>query len=235
MVTVAVGTDTFGRVKTVRGTPIVTKFATLQFLPVYPLQSFYYISSGPTESIGVPFIGSVQSAGIQGIQLANIDRTSVLIAYIRSVCATAVLLGFLGVLFPGIMYMTGEHLDDFALILLRYLSAVLIVGIVGGTATYLIPLTTRREHEIRSHCYELLGISIDPARLPINTAKAVLEFANQNHNSLDPRKLRLIRDLIDTRVKLAAGTGDLSDESTTDDILWQLQWHFGNGQTHHET
>lgn len=52
------------------------------------------------------------------------------------------------------------------LTLQRLLSGVLILGIIGGWATYLIPLTTRREYEIRSHGYELLGIAIDPARLP---------------------------------------------------------------------
>jgi hypothetical protein len=43
MTTVVAGTDTYGRVKAVRGVPIVTRFATLQMLPLYPLQSFYFL------------------------------------------------------------------------------------------------------------------------------------------------------------------------------------------------
>jgi hypothetical protein len=33
------GSDTYGRVKTVGGVPVVSKFFMLQFLPLYPLQS----------------------------------------------------------------------------------------------------------------------------------------------------------------------------------------------------
>lgn len=36
MVHVVAGTDTYGRVKCVLGTPIVTKFAMFQLLPLYP-------------------------------------------------------------------------------------------------------------------------------------------------------------------------------------------------------
>lgn len=223
MATVYAGTDTYGRVKTVCGTPVVTQFAMLQFLPIYPLQSFYVTGSGVTESTNVPFVASIQLAEIHGIPLANLDRLSVFIAYMRSVFAVAVVVGFMGVLVPGVMYLTGEHLDGFALNLLRCMLAALISGIVGGTATYLIPLTTRRERDIRSYCHELLGIAIDPARLPADTATRVLQFADQDQDTVDQRRLGLIRDLIGIRVKLAADTSDRTSESTTDDILFQLR------------
>jgi hypothetical protein len=164
MIHVSAGTDTYGRVKTVAGTPIVTKFAMLQFLPLYPLQSYYFIGTGPTETTGVPFLASMKTVAVSGIPLATVDTTSVAIAYARGVFGALAIVGFM-VIIPGIMYLSGERLDNFAMMATRALLISLIVGAVGGLLTYALLLTPRREREIRQHCGELLGVAVDPARV----------------------------------------------------------------------
>ncbi len=142
MMTVSVGTDTYGRVKCVSGTPIVTKFAMLQFLPIYPLQSFYFIKARPVETTGIPFFASRSASAIQGIPLVSVDAVSVLIAYVRSMFAAMALIGCLAFV-PLYMNLTGEQLDDHAMIATRVLLIVLVVGVVGGSLTYVIPLTLK--------------------------------------------------------------------------------------------
>ena len=222
MITVHVGTDTYGRVKVVSGTPIVTKFAMFQFLPVYPLQSLYLVKLGPSEATGVPLLMRKRTAAIQGIPLASVDYVSVLIAYTRAVFAAMVLVGALA-LVPGIMYLTGERLDDLALSATRGLLVSIAVGIVGGILSYAIPLTPRRERDIRRHCAELLGISADPARVPPDLSKAVVEEVQRTFPESKTHRMRLIRELIMTRASIAQGTGDVGLEAKTDDLLEQLR------------
>ena len=140
---VTVGSDTYGRIKTVGGTPIVTKFVMLQFLPIYPLQSFYLTGLIHTERRGIPLIASSHSTVINGIPLARVDRLSVVIAYLRGIFGAMTVVGFMSII-PLSMYFTGEHLDAFALSALRGLLTSFVVGLVGGVATYLIPRTSVR-------------------------------------------------------------------------------------------
>src|SRR4051794_39809742 len=79
---VTFGSDTYGRVKTVDSTPIVTKFGMVSAFPVFPLESFYFIRSGESTSEGIPFLAQVHSTGIKAIPLARVDKLSVLMAYI---------------------------------------------------------------------------------------------------------------------------------------------------------
>jgi hypothetical protein len=95
------GTDTYGRVKTVSGTPIVTKFAMLQLLPIYPIQSFYSTGSGPTETTGIPFLASTKSVPIHGFPLASLDLISVLLAYVRAACGLFLIVDFIA----GMMFL----------------------------------------------------------------------------------------------------------------------------------
>jgi hypothetical protein len=223
MVTVTVGADTYGRVKCVCGTPIVTKFAMLNSLPIYPLKSFYFTGSGPTEVIGNPFVESSHAGEAYGIQLAKVDLTSAIMAYVRGLFALLILAGFTGVLFPGIMFLNGEQLDDFAMAAFRWLAASLAIGVVGGIFTYVMPHMTKREVEIRRNCRELLGIAIDPARLPSHTAMQIVENIDRLHDSIDDGGGKLIRDLVCARVKIAHGVDVRLYESVTDDLLWQLR------------
>lgn len=178
MATIHAGTDTYGRVKSVAGTPIVTKFAMLQFFPLYPLQSFYYRGAGPSQSAGIPFFAYTRSVAINGIPLASVDATSVMIAYARGVFAALAVVGFI-VILPGILVLTGERLDPFAMVATVGLLMLLVTGIVGGLLTYLIPLTPPRERRIREYCAELLGVSADPARVPPEMSGLLVSFVNE--------------------------------------------------------
>jgi hypothetical protein len=222
MITISVGTDTYGRVKTVSGIPIVTKFAMLQFLPVYPLRSFYFTGTGPSETMGIPFLASTRFASIGGIPLASVDKMSVLMAYARSIFAALALVGALS-LVPGIMYLTGERLDELALMATRGLLTSLIVGMVGGALSYAIPLTPRREKAIRRYCGELLGVSADPARVPSDLSEFLVEFVdNEPQDPGDPRE-QLIRQLIKARALIAQGTGADRMEAKTDELIDKLR------------
>lgn len=226
MITISAGTDTYGRVKSVHGTPIVTKFAMLQFIPLFPLESIYLTGAGSVSNAVIPFVASFQSVETQGIRLANTDRTSVLMAYVRSAFASIAVLGFIGVIFPGVTYMSGTRLDEFAMSVLKCMSIALIFGVVGGATTYVIPLTTRRERRIRSSCYQVLGVAIDPAKLPAETAELVLELADELSDRLDEPRLSLIRDLICLRAKLALETSNRKYETNTDELLLKLHSRF---------
>ncbi|WP_406696230.1 hypothetical protein V5E97_35105 [Singulisphaera sp. Ch08] len=219
--TVYTGSDTYGRVKSVSGTPIVTKFFMLQCLPIYPLQSFYFEKQGPSESKGIPFLASIQTSAIIGIPLASLDKTSVAMAYVRSLFATLGLVGSLAFM-PLMMHLTGEHIDEFGIIATRGLLYSLVIGIVGGALTYAIPLTPRREKDIRRYCAELLGIAADPACLPPYLVMMLVEFvSNQTEAPGDPRE-QLVRQLINTRLQLVNATYADDLEAKTDRLLDEL-------------
>lgn len=50
MVPVVVGTDSYGRVKCVGKTPIVTRFEMLQMFPLRPIESMYFCGMGEEET-----------------------------------------------------------------------------------------------------------------------------------------------------------------------------------------
>lgn len=224
MVHVVAGTDTYGRVQCVLGTPIVTKFAMFQLLPLYPLQSFYFIGSGRPESNGIPLIANYYSTTVHGIALARVDVLSVCMAYVRSVFAAMVLIGVMGNLVVGISYISGERLDDFALNAWRWLFGVLVLGVVGGSLSLWFPITPRREHEIRAYCHELLGIAIDPARLPPDVAFNVRQFVERVQGDAIGDRKQWVRSLVAARASLAEShTSRPKLESITDAALSQLR------------
>ena len=228
---VAAGTDTYGRVKTVGGTPIVTKFAMLQGLPIYPLQSFYFMGTESTEMSGVPFIASSQTVVISGIPLARVDRLSVAMAYVRGILAALVVVGCMSIV-PVIMYFTGEHLDEFAKKALRSLIICFIVGVSGGVLTYAVPLNPRRERRIRRYCGEVLGISADPARVFPETAVAIEEYVAQvaSQENHDDSRFVIVQQLISCRSKIAQGIDANAMERQTDEIVDRLN-QLGNDVT----
>lgn len=227
MVTLIVGTDTFGRVKSVGGTPIITKFAMLQFLPLFPLQSFYFTAMGKPQVSGIPFVVLSKSAAIYGIPLARVSRTSVAMAYIRGGFGAMTIVGFLAMV-PGMMYLMGEPLDDLALMALRGLVTSFAVGSLGGLLTYLVPLASRRERRIRSACGVVLGICVDPARVPVATVEgleASLEdpVLRETMESAKESKIGIILRLIVARARMARGLGVEEAERDTDELLDRLE------------
>ena len=140
MIHIDVGTDTYGRVKSVSGTPIVTSFFMCNGLPVYPLRSYYFVGAGPTESSGIPVLAGTQSTAIVGIPLASVDVASVVMAYVRGLCGALVVLGSIVIVF-GIMVRNGNPPNASLMAAVRVILTLFVIGAVGGLLTYAIPLT----------------------------------------------------------------------------------------------
>jgi hypothetical protein len=233
MIDVVVGTDTYGRVKAVGKTAIVTKFSMLQMLPVGPLQSYYVWGPATTKTSGIPLLAQVQQVKMRGFPLARVNRTSVVFAYFRAVFAALVLAGFI-VTFSGFVFSRdGKPMDDHALMINQFAEACLVTGVVGGILTYLIPTTGRRERAIRTYCSEMLGACIDPAQVAPEVTAAIREALpppdNPDRVSGTRSRADHVQELILTRCDAAANAGrDL--EAKTDDLLDQLR-HFDRGNT----
>lgn len=226
MMYVVVGTDTYGRVKAVDKTAIVTIFSMLQMLPFMPIKSYYVWGSATSEVIGVPFLASVRKIKLRGITLARVDWTSVAFAYIRAALAALVIIGFIGT-FTGLVFSAnGKRMDDFALTVTRLAQACLAIGVAGGVLTYLVPTTSRRERAIRKYCGEELGVCIDPGKVLPEVAAAVREMLPQITSPDGEGVIRsrsdYLRKLLLTRCDVAAEASS-DRETLTDELLDQLR------------
>jgi hypothetical protein len=219
------GSDTYGRVKTVGATPVVTKFAMLQGLPLFPLASFYYAGAGRRQSAGVPFVFGVENSAIAGLPLARVDRLSVAMAYFRGLCGALAVVGCLSVV-PLVMASTGERLDEFAVTATKVLAGCLAVGVAGGALSYLLPLgVSDRERTIRLACGEVLGLEADPALLRADAARQIYDALDDGEGGGRSRRVEdadLPRLLAMTRLKIAPGGSREKLEERTDQILERL-------------
>ena len=162
---VTVGSDTYGRVKKVGSTPIVTEFGMVSFFPVFPLESFYFVRFGHSTSAGIPFFAQTHSTAIEGIPLARVDKLSVEMAYARGVFGAMAIVGFIGTFMILIEWMTGDPPNERKAIIATCVGTCLGVGIVAGFCTYICLFTiTRRERNIRRLCGTILGVAADPAQ-----------------------------------------------------------------------
>ncbi len=225
MLTIHGGIDSYGRVKTVCGTPIVTRFVMVHGLPVYPIQSFYFTGQGPTETTGIPVIANLVWADVKGVPLAALDLTSVVMAYSRAFLAGLTVIGSF-VIAIGILYLTNpKPLDDFQIGAVWVVLICLAVGSVGGLLTYALPVTPRRERDIRRHCGDVLGAAVDPARVPADVSALLVQFAAEQCPSDVVPPFPLILELINTRAKIAQGIDAEEMEAKTDDLLGLLGRH----------
>lgn len=182
MVTAIYGTDTYGAVRKVGTTPIVTRFAMLQFIPLIPLESYYLARHGKERYSGVPLIFSETSRSIHGLKLARVNRLSVLVAYIRAIGGTLFLFGFTGafVMFLISFQIEPNPNDEFQRYIVPVSVAIADLGalIAGPTylATYMVP---EREKRIREACAESLGFAADPACCDQETAEKLLNLAKR--------------------------------------------------------
>ncbi|HEY3964726.1 MAG TPA: hypothetical protein VGM05_09270 [Planctomycetaceae bacterium] len=237
MVAVHAGSDTYGNVKKIGDTPIVTKFAMVSAFPLYPLESFYFAGEGNPK--GIPFIFT--SKAIYGLPLARLDSLSVIMAYARGIFGALTVMGFFYFIFLYIEWVAinGRPPDGVALAMRYVLLVCLSIGVSGGLLTYLVPFRmTDRERQIRLACGEILGICADPAFIredaALSVAKVVsdLSWADQVDDgpakgiSGNPRP-SLIRRLVITRAKIALGEESESLESQTDDLLHRIQKAMG--------
>ncbi|QDU57339.1 hypothetical protein [Aeoliella mucimassa] len=224
MVTVVAGSDTYGRVKSVAGVPIVTKFAMLHMLPLWPLASWYALGESTRETTGVPMLATHSKSTMPAIPLASLDRASVVMAYLRGVFGAFALLGFIPVLFVGIMMLTGEHLDDFAAIAFRIALGALALGIVGGGATYLFGRASARDRDLRLCCSELIRLPIDPARVQATDHDWILEAsraAAAESGARDGRATHLLQ-LVEARLAIGRGAETDLHERKTEELLAKL-------------
>jgi hypothetical protein len=226
MMHVVVGTDTYGRVKAVDKTTIVTMFSMVQLLPVAPIKSYYVWGPATSEVTGVPFLASIRSIKLRGVPLVRVDRTSAAFAYVRAALAALVLVGFIGT-FSGLIFSAnGKPMDDFALTVIRLAEGCLATGVAGGVLTYIVPTTSRRERAIRTYCGEMLGVCIDPGRVVPEVAVAVREmlpqFASPARAGVIRPRSEYVQELILTRCD-AATAASPDCEALTDELLDQLR------------
>ena len=227
MVPVTAGSDTYGSVKKVGNTRVVTKFVMLNAVPLYPLESFYCLDAGQTTSTGVPFVFSLQNTSIIGLPLARIDRLSVVMTYVRGLCGLLVVFGSV-VIAPIVMHLTGAHLDDFAIVATVVLACIFLIGCIGGAISYLLPPgVSEREESIRLCCGRLLGIEADPAAIRSDVARELVqwcrEVAEWATEEVDPSPGdTLVRKLIMARLKIAIDGPSEVHEARTDRLLERL-------------
>jgi hypothetical protein len=222
MYQVTVGSDTYGRVKKVGSTPIVTKFGMLSAFPVFPLESFYFVRFGDTVSEGIPFLAQIRSTAIQGIPLARVDKLSVVMAYARGVFGAMAILGFIGTFMILMMWMTGDPFDEGKSIIATCAGVCLGLGTVAGIGTYLIPFQmTKRERNIRRLCGTVLGIAADPARVRGDFAKSIGRFLDGC--TVTAEMPELVHELARTRLRIALGESRLPLEDQTDDLLERIR------------
>lgn len=221
------GTDLYGRVKKVEGTPVVTTFAMLQFLPLYPIQSFYLLGTGPTKSEGIPFIASSQSVAIHGIPLARIDRWSVGAAYVRVIFAIAFAGSFLGSFLTVVSQLTQHHVPANREAPIWF--GVLAVSTVGGLLTYVCSRGPRREHLIRKYCGELLGICVDPARVSSEMCQVFEQDLSQRSidGADEETRQATLQSLVRIRLRIAKEIDQTDLELKTDELLRDLDASMG--------
>jgi hypothetical protein len=222
---VTIGSDTYGRVKTVGGIPVVTEFFMVNSLPVYPTKSFYLLKPGRFEKHGLPTGQKKSKLASHGIPLARVDRTSVVMAYSRGFLATLILFGFVGS-FGGWLASQKQQPNEVAQTMILVSNYTLGVGCAAGLLTYLIPTTTRRERKIRRYCGELLGYCIDPARTDPESASAIDEWmkesAFEGEENHDEARVACLLDLIETRCRAGSDGSCEQMEARTSELISRL-------------
>jgi hypothetical protein len=149
--------------------------------------------------------------------------TSVLVGYLRGIFGALVLFGFLLLFMPAFLYLIGDRGGGFSPGFLRWVFVLFSVGVLGGTLSYVVPLTNRREKDIRRYCGEILGIAADPAWVIPETSAQLAEQVATLTPAREPSKAALIRELIKTRANIAQGIERGPMERRTDDLLSQLR------------
>lgn len=235
MITVIAGTETYGAVRKVASTPVVTKFAMLQFIPLYPLESYYLMRLGKDSFRGIPLIASATSRSIVGLRLARVDRLSVAMAYVRACAAILAMPGFLLLMITLVTLLNGSLNENDAFqrnslsISLGLLGAGSVIGLSSYYATYVVD---GRQKRIREVCGEILGIAADPAQIDVDTAaelmtpiKEALTKAEVNEPTKLLRNPQLASReqagllLVACRLRMATGGDREKLEQAVDDLL----------------
>lgn len=220
---VHIGTGLLGRVKSIGATPVITEFVTCSGLPVYPLRSFYHSGTGPTgDFFHLPFVKYPEPT-VVWVPLAFIDKMSALVAYIRAI---SFLLVFFSVSLIGMgiamRNRNQNRAEEFLMATLWVFVPMLVVGMVCGLLTYALPLAPRREYDIRRYCAQLLYLAVDPARVLPEKSANLAELADNRQLARETTSVRLIRQLVAARIKIAQAIDVERMETETDELLEKL-------------
>jgi hypothetical protein len=240
MIHVSFGTDTYGAVRSVARTPVVTKFWMLQAFPVFPLESYYLLRLGKKTRSGVPLLGGESHQEIIGLPCRRISRLSVLVTYVRGIAAVFVLLSMIVLLGFAVVSLTDPAFQGLNAEQKNVLT-IALYGLAGsvslGLSTCLFTLwTPRRERRIRLACARVLGIAADPAHVKTDFAQQIAERIREPLEQLapaglvavlrrpgdfDPKVLDLW--LVHVRTQIADNMQTLHHEAATDRILEALE------------
>ncbi len=236
MVIVRLGYDTYGKVKTVGLTPVVTRFAMVSAIPIFPRESYYYVGERVPE--GIPLVSTAKK--INGLPLARLDLLSVIVAYARGFFGVLTLVGCIGFITLIAGNSGPQRLQDGVVsALLLAGSLCLCVGAGGGVLTYFLPFQiTERERQIRLASGLALGICADLALVHKEVVRAVASEISKprrgerakrdpGDGAPDEKCHELLRQLVMTRAKIALGEDPQPLEGQTDDLLHQIQLAMG--------
>lgn len=233
MVAVHVGTDTYGRVKRVGATSVVTKFAMIYAFPLIPRESYYMSGAVETTTEGIPFVFTTQTTRFQGLPLARLDGLSVAMAYLRGLFGTLTVVGSFYIVLL-VSRATGQRHDEFVDVAGKVLLTCLAAGVGGGLLTYIPGIqTTARDRAIRRECGEILGICADPARVRDDVVRSLGQALREQRRSMlaeqkrtgisESPEVALQFQLLAARIRLALGEPDAALEAETDEILGQIE------------
>ena len=224
------GVETYGRVKVVGTTPVVTKFFNVMIFPLIPLQSVYLLGQ-ESKFEGVPMVAGVETVTIYGFPLARLSWISVIWAYMRAIGATLFVVGTCGFVFLGMTYLNDDRIPPENFVLgAQILGSILVIGTGLGLVTYLLePRASRREVEIRLACGAVMGIFADLAQVTAAAAEKVSQemasfgdLETEQMREQDVETLKLARQLTLVRARLASQRRDAGLERETDDLLSRL-------------
>ena len=134
---------------------------------------------GKSTSAGIPFILQTRSRAIEGIPPARVDKLSVVMTHARGIFAAMAVAGFICTFMIFMMWLTGSHVDDRKSIIAICVGECFAMGTAAGLCTYLFPFRmTKWEKDIRRLCGTILGISADPARVRLDSAKLMDQRLN---------------------------------------------------------
>lgn len=177
---VTAGSDIYGAVRRVDGTPIVTKFAMLQFVPLFPLESYYLRRVAKKSGVSVPLLGGYSSQAIAGLRLAKLDRLSVLVAYLRGIGAVLAVVSCIGLFGMLVTSFSGTPMNAEQRMIAAACAVILGVGLLISVPTYYFTfVVAQRDMEIRRACAKWLGLAADPAQIVADEAKLMLTVIDE--------------------------------------------------------
>lgn len=229
MIVVTFGSDTYGKVRRVGRTSVLTRFAMLQFAPIFPLESLYYARQGDSNSDLISLIYGTDATAPRAIPLARIDKLSVAMAYFRGLCATLALVGCIS-LVPAVMHFSGERLDRVAIMMTQVLVSCLIAGTAAGALSYCIPWQTgNRQRSIRRASCRVLGMDADPAMFRRDVAEEIAAFTggriagDELPSGEVEEAIDLSMRLVATRLEIALGGPVQLLEQRSDKLLDRIR------------